>query len=593
MSKETFSENISEVMYKKIKALNSYDLKTFFEKDDNFLVAFCIAYMSLSKEKIIDKDIKNGDRLGRLKNKVDISEVDKVFKSGFSKEMPIIISAKENNNLWILDNIRDSIMHGACEIDEDRKCFILNNSQHDRELSAIIPFSWFIAYAKNDILSKKVANKYTVYGFYYNKDKKGIKSFDTQKEIMNNILYRVNISGDSFNIKDIENRINELFLFYAGESDNRIINYKGCIKYNEKYLSSFCFVKEKVKNEIEKEFPGVKLNIFIDNKKSCLIKKKFPKHFYDYDLMFNMFNSSLTKKGMNLLKYMTNIIENIDNCEVNTDWKKITIILHKLLTNEVVNDNKTGNLSILLDDDLKVLKSIYLSVYGLSTLVINHEILYTNYFLNSDPSDFGMHACLKSKYIDFASKQKCLIMNILDIQIVLFDKYKQLNSCRDLNAKSKIQTSINDLELNLNKFQSELDNLYNTMKFDKIIKSNEFDFKKKERFDFLLKQYYEHFENANSSDSKKKIKKAIGNLLDIQMEESKYIYGYCYDMKEVLNIIRNCFSHIGRVSVSDGNLYLNDYDSNGEKSGEVICKYDNLINLLRNPLVNQKVKSYM
>ena len=35
-----------------------------------------------------------------------------------------ILYAKENNNLWILDNIRDSIMHGVFDIDEKRKCFL-------------------------------------------------------------------------------------------------------------------------------------------------------------------------------------------------------------------------------------------------------------------------------------------------------------------------------------------------------------------------------------------------------------------------------------------------------------------------------------
>ena len=64
-------------------------------------------------------------------------------------------------------------------------------------------------------------------------------------------------------------------------------------------------------------------------------------------------------------------------------------------------------------------------------------------------------------------------------------------------------------------------------------------------------------------------------------------------MKDVLLIIRNCFSHIGRVYIgknggSDTNIVLNDYDSNGEKSGEVICKYDDLIELLRSPYITSE-----
>ena len=71
MSKETFSQKISETMSKKISAIESFGLKALLEKDEDFEIAICLAYMSLSKEKIIEKDIKNDDRLGRLTQKVN------------------------------------------------------------------------------------------------------------------------------------------------------------------------------------------------------------------------------------------------------------------------------------------------------------------------------------------------------------------------------------------------------------------------------------------------------------------------------------------------------------------------------------------
>ena len=78
-------------------------------------------------------------------------------------------------------------------------------------------------------------------------------------------------------------------------------------------------------------------------------------------------------------------------------------------------------------------------------------------------------------------------------------------------------------------------------------------------------------------------------------EESKYTYGFCNDMQSVLTIIRNSFSHIGRVYMGknkgvDTNVILNDYDTNGEKSGDVICRYGDLIQLLKNPyeITNQE-----
>lgn len=606
MSKELFSKKISETMYKKIKAIEYLDLKTLLEKDEDFEIAICLAYMSLSKEKIIEKDIKNDDRLARLTQKVDTIEIDKVFQTGFAKEMPKIIYARENNNLWILDNIRDSIMHGAFDIDEERKIFIINNTQHNRELNAEIPFSWFIAYAKNDLLSKKISNNYTIKNYYYNKAKKNQKNFYTHKELVSNILYRVNIYGNNFNIMDIESRINELFMLYSNDeiSDEMVEKCKSQIdnekiKYNEKYLASFYIAKQKVIDIINKEFPDVTIKIFIDNRKYRFVNKaikRMPQYFTDYDTMYNVFNNILSPKGISLLRFISSMIVNInvnqntdeDEYKNSLDWKKTTIMLHKLLTGESVSSDKSSNLLQILNQDLKILRSIYLNIYGLSTLVINHETLYNTHFLNRKPSEFGLQAHLKRPYLEYANKRKKLIMKGLDIQILLANKQEQLNKCNNIDAKKKIQVSINDLTIKLVEIEKDLNNLVYTIGFDQVIKSDNVNYQEQQRLDTIINQYFIHFNSANI-DAKKKIRKVIGKLLDIQIEkESKYIYGYCNNMKDVLTIIRNCFSHIGRIYIgknngTDTNIILNDYDTNGEKSGEVICRYIDLIELLRDP----------
>lgn len=608
MSKEIFSEKISEIMYRKIKAIDDLDIKTLQEKEEDFEVAICLAYMSLSKEKIIDKDIKNNDRLGRLTQKVDAIEIDKVFNPGFAKEMPKITYARENNNLWILDNIRDSIMHGACDIDEERKCFLINNNQYNRELIAEIPFSWFIAYAKNDILSKKIADKLTIKGYYYNKSKKNLNHLLTKKELVNNILYTVNIYGNKFNIKDIENRVRELFSIYSKEdiSDEEVLKYKNQIdkekiKYNEKYLVSFYIAKQKVIETIQKEFPNVSVNIFIDNRKSRFVNKtakKMPEYFTNYDLMYNMFNDILTQKSISLLRYMSRIIENIDtNIEKITDEnsydeRKQIERLHELLTGEKIINNKSNNLSIILNQDLKILKSIYLNTYGLSTLVINHETLYNSYFLNQHPESLGLQAYLKKPYLDYANKRKTLIMKGLEIQIALDAKLDQFSKCKSEIGKQKIEENIKELTNKIETIKNEIDNIERNMRFNLIVKPDGVDFQKKQLFEGIINQYYSHFYKAKTDDDKRKIRKIIGKLLDIQIEEDlKHTYGKCDNMQEVLTIIRNCFSHIGRIYIGKNNgpktnIVLNDYDTNGEKSGEIFCRYIDLINLLRQPYYN-------
>ena len=614
MSKETFSQKISEVLDKKIEAIESLDLKTLLEEDDNFEIAICLAYMSLSKEKIIDKDIKNNDRLGRLTQKVDTVEINKVFQLGFAKEMPKIIYARENNNLWILDNIRDSIMHGACDIDEERKCFVINNTQYNRELNAEIPFSWFVAYAKNDILSKKIASNYTMSGFYYNKFKVDKKQFDTNKELMNNILYKVDISGDNFNVREIEARINELFRTYAMDdiSDKEIENYqeqasKEKIKYNDKYLTSFYLARKKVIEIIQKEFPNVTLKIQVNNRKYKLINKlskKLPKHFNNYDLMFNMFNHKVTPKGISLLKVISNLCENIDseqpleemNKFENNEWKKKKRILHKIITGETIPNDKKIDLSSTLNQDLNTMRSILLNVYGLSTLVINHETLYNSHFLNRHPYEFKIRAIHKRPYLDYASKCKTSIMKLLELEITLFTKQEQLSKCTNETAKQKIQANINDINEKMKNEKEVLNNLGNTIGFDPVIKNSHINYQKKDNLNMKINQYFSHFYAAKDIKTKQKIRKIIGKYLDKQIkEESEYTYGYCNEIQDVLTIIRNSFSHIGRITIGknkgiETNIILNDYDTNGEKSAEVTCKYTDLIELLRNPYQNKNEK---
>ena len=65
---------------------------------------------------------------------------------------------------------------------------ILNNTQHDRDLQAEIPFSWFVAYAKYDILKKRISDKYTVRGFFYNDYKKTRKDINSYKEKLSKIV---------------------------------------------------------------------------------------------------------------------------------------------------------------------------------------------------------------------------------------------------------------------------------------------------------------------------------------------------------------------------------------------------------------------
>lgn len=605
MSKQTFSKAISESMQNKIYALELNNSSMFLEEDENFQIALCLAYMTLSKEKIIEKDMKERDRMKRLSQKVDQTEIDKVFDESFAKAVPNIIYAKENNNLWILDNIRDSIMHGAFEIDEERKLFLIDNKQYDRDFTAEIPFSWFIAYAKNDILSKKILDKYTVKGFYYNKLKDDRRYFLTKHEVRDNILYRINIVGNKFNVRNIEKRIKELFNIYKDETITKdmIDKYKDIPekekkKYGESYLVSFYMAREKVKESIEKEFPGVTLSIQIDNRKSKLDKKTeivLPLYYNDYDVVMDELNKQVSSKSMTLLKYISNMIENIDSKELisieETQNQKIdnTNRFNILLTNAPLVHKELPEISMISEQNLKILRSICINIYGLSTLVINHQELYNDTFFTEHPGIYGIKAYQKSHYLEYAEKRKSLILKILETENAIYTKQKQLKECNIQIVKSKIQTIIGVLETKKEVYVNELNNLAQTLKFERIENHKACNLENKQKLEEGLEKYYQHFKAAKEAENKWKIQKVIEELLEAQiLEESKYTYGLCQNMKDVLTIIRNSFSHIGRVCIGkerglDTNIILKDYDNNGEKTGEVLCKYQDLIDLLNAP----------
>lgn len=342
MSKRDFSEKIIETMEKKIKAIESIDPDEFAKKDEYFELVICLAYMTLSKEKIIDKDKNNKNKTGRLTENVDRSEINKVFDPSFSKEMPIIINTAVNDNVWMLDNIRDSIMHGQFDIDENKKCFILNNTQANRLFQAEVPFSWFIAYAKNNILDQKETEKIEVKGFFYNKEKENDTEIRVYKEIMNSIFYKVKIEGNKVNYSEVEKTVKELFAKYSkDEIDESVIEqYRTRIDsesyaYDEKYLVSYYIAADKVLKDLQVKYPNDIIDIVIlkqKEKNKVIEDKNLPKKHKSYKLLMSTLNELESEKGMDSLKKAINLVESYNN-------PRMSFALSKLISKSLANIN--------------------------------------------------------------------------------------------------------------------------------------------------------------------------------------------------------------------------------------------------------------
>ena len=166
MGKIEFARMTCDMLSTRIMALENYDLNTFLEYDKYFELVLSLGYLVLSKEKIIYKDKKENDFLKRLHSLVDNREIDHVFAEHFSRLMPTLENARVNANQWILDNIRDSIMHEKFDIDLENELIIIDNDYYKRECKTKIPFQWIIDYAKFDILRKKKSKHCLIKGFY-------------------------------------------------------------------------------------------------------------------------------------------------------------------------------------------------------------------------------------------------------------------------------------------------------------------------------------------------------------------------------------------------------------------------------------------
>ena len=141
MSKLDYSRYIAHIMKDKIGSINSGNIDFLLKDNDKlYVLALSIAYLTLSKEKIIEKDKNNTDKLGRLTKHIKVSDLDTIFEPSFSSKMPLILEADSTDNLWILDNFRDSIMHGEFEMDLAGEVLLINNTGYDRRLKAEIPF---------------------------------------------------------------------------------------------------------------------------------------------------------------------------------------------------------------------------------------------------------------------------------------------------------------------------------------------------------------------------------------------------------------------------------------------------------------------
>ena len=168
--------------------------------------------------------------------------------------------------------------------------------------------------------------------------------------------------------------------------------------------------------------------------------KKISKYYKNYDLLYSGLNELVKPKGINLLNYLTTIIENLDssmkNIETNTVEEKMCLI-NSILTNEKKQYKSLSDIYSEFYRTLNILRTICINTYGICTLVINNNDLYKDYYgknLSVNIQNFCTLAYTNQDYIKIADKRKNIIKNILRQEIKLFKAQTQLEKCTDTNG---------------------------------------------------------------------------------------------------------------------------------------------------------------
>lgn len=636
MSKTDFSKAISGMMHDKAIVLESSNPLEFFKYDEYLELVLCIAYMTLSKEKIIKKEIKNEDKLGRLTKMVSTKDIDLVFDPSFNPgDMPHVTHAEVWDNLWILDNIRDSIMHGQFTVDFTNKCFNIKNEMEKRGLEATVPFSWFIKYTQNDIFKKKIMDEYTVSGFFYDNSKKDKRHFRIPEEIYNHIFYNVHVSGNKFNVIGIEKEVKELFRKYMDveiTAEDKVKYRRRTLlygnNYKENYLISFFKASDMVKEELEKKYPNLKIEIHSVNRKQKLVSKlsrNLDRNYKNYDLMFDELEYFQSHRSDNLINALSNIISGLTLVkEKGLDLSQMDYrIFNFLIEGKDSPYTKDVDIYTQYRKNLDILKILNLNAYAISTLVINHEGLYTDFFGEDNPINYHIEVLKKEPLLKNLIAQRTKIKEYLEKRGNLVDKENQIKCVKDKYKDTVIppeaQAIIDRINADIASLTPEIEAKKDEIWYFTCERGNKLRYNINDNTrpvlvaidDSILRLEELHKEFLNTKkDSRKEItKKIVEEFNHYMVLQLSIKYWVCDNMKDALVVIRNSFSHIARMTFGgyrffDRVMLLNDYETEQntvkvekpneehefrtwKRSGQIIAKYSDMVSILNQPLQDE------
>ena len=251
--------------------LTSGNLTSFLDDNEFLDLSLAVTYMTLSKDLVIEKDVANNDPEKRLESSVDMENFDKLLNKEYNKFAPTVHKSTGTSSRWIIDSIRDSILHGQFVVNYNKKCYEINNTMKNRELICDVPFSWFKSYVDFHILEQKKLKEINITDAFFNQD-----TFDNFNLIHNEqelkdftdsiVTYNINIKSDTeINEKKIQRDIKNYI------DKKNYLNVDEELKYKS-YRQKWDIIKRDLKQYLKNKYPNI--SVSIKEQKDELISEK-------------------------------------------------------------------------------------------------------------------------------------------------------------------------------------------------------------------------------------------------------------------------------------------------------------------------------
>ena len=297
-------------------------------------------------------------------------------------------------------------------------------------------------------------------------------------------------------------------------------------------------------------------------------------------------NSMFRRSDDSTLKIISRLFEEQFNPSLGNEDMFIRLVTGKLPD----KDREKVSLYEDMDHSRVILKNVLFQVYGLAMLAMNKSLFNNSLALDSIENNTLGYS--KNALRTFIDKRRTLIHTIVKDELYRVRLEEQVLHCPP-NIKPTLESNLERVRREIITNIDEYHRLTNNTEIiPNSVYARNLKLKPIKELEELFNKYFDSFlkcsptSMSHGTSTKKFLKEVVYDLLEKYSDlQLKYLLARA-DSSETLDVIRNCFSHLGRVKVSDyfltdrAYVYLTDYDENGDISGLVKTNYYSLIDLL-------------